>query len=714
MTATASRTTNRRPELLAPAGGPEPFAAALAAGADAIYCGMGSFNARRKATNFTDEAFEQACRAAHLAGSRVYVTVNIVIKQSEMGDALQLIHRCSTLGADAFIIQDWGLFFEVKRTMPGIETHISTQANIHDDRGTLWCREQGADRVTLSRELSIDEIAAIHDAAPDVDLEVFSHGAICFCYSGLCLLSSFAMAGRSANRGMCAQPCRLPYGFNGPAKNTYPLSLKDSCLADRISDMERMDVSCLKLEGRMKRPEYVAVITDIYARLIREGRKPTAAEKKDLELAFSRSGFTADYWQGRHGPAMFGTRPENTPEPKELFAAARAKYEKDDARTVPIHFSCSCQAGQPVSLTVWDDDGHVAAAEGPIPEPAQNKALTATDLEFRLQKTGGTAFHCTDGSADVADGLFLSAGAVNALRRDALAALENARCAVPLRREQDFSPLPDLDCTADTPALTVSVTFWPQAEALLPLAPAHIDLPLELLAERDALPDFAGEWCAILPRVWRDRNEPQLRTWLAHAKKLGVTSALAGNIGHLPLLRDAGLTICGDFGLNVFNSRSLDYLRRKELSSACLSFELRFPQMRDIQKLIPAEAIVYGRLPLMITENCLVQNETGCHLSEAGDAVPQQAPCRKPNDLQDRTGAKFPLLPAYGHRTEIQNSAPVWLADKPEWKHCGLTYARLRFTTEAPAECADIFQAYQTGAPASGPFTRGLYYRGVD
>ena len=533
------------------------------------------------------------------------------------------------------------------------------------------------------------------------------------CYSGQCEMSAL-IGGRSGNRGTCAQPCRLPYGFNGPAQNTYPLSLKDSCLADRISDMERMDVSCLKLEGRMKRPEYVAVITDIYARLIREGRKPTAAEKKDLELAFSRSGFTADYWQGRHGPAMFGTRPENTPEPKELFAAARAKYEKDDARTVPIHFSCSCQAGQPVSLTVWDDDGHVAAAEGPIPEQAQNKALTASDLEFRLQKTGGTAFRCTDGSADVADGLFLSAGAVNALRRDALAALENARCAVPVRREQDFSPLPNLDCTTDTPTLTVSVTTWAQAEALLPLSPAHIDLPLELLAERDALPDFAGEWCAILPRVWRDRNEPQLRTWLAHAKKLGVTSALAGNIGHLPLLRDAGLTIRGDFGLNVFNSRSLDYLRRKELSSACLSFELRFPQMRDIQKLIPAEAIVYGRLPLMITENCLVQNETGCHLSEAGDAVPQQAPCRKPNDLQDRTGAKFPLLPAYGHRTEIQNSTPVWLADKPEWKHCGLTYARLRFTTEAPAECADIFRAYQTGAPASGPFTRGLYYRGVD
>ena len=646
-------------ELLSPAGSPEALRAAVQSGCGAVYLGWGNFNARRSAKNFSDEEFADAIRYCHLRGVRVFLTLNTLLTDRELPLALDAARTACRLGVDSVLVQDWGLFALLREALPDLPLHASTQMSVFTAGGANEVYGDGCERVVIARECSREDTAAICKACP-AEIEIFGHGALCMCYSGQCEMSAL-IGGRSGNRGTCAQPCRLPYGFNGPAKNTYPLSLKDSCLADRISDMERMDVSCLKLEGRMKRPEYVAVITDIYARLIREGRKPTAAEKKDLELAFSRSGFTADYWQGRHGPAMFGTRPENTPEPKELFAAARAKYEKDDARTVPIHFSCSCQAGQPVSLTVWDDDGHVAAAEGPIPEPAQNKALTATDLEFRLQKTGGTAFRCTDGSADVADGLFLSAGAVNALRRDALAALENARCAVPVRREQDFSPLPDLDCTADTPALTVSVTTWAQAEALLPLSPAHIDLPLELLAERDA-----------------------------------------------------GLTIRGDFGLNVFNSRSLDYLRRKELSSACLSFELRFPQMRDIQKLIPAEAIVYGRLPLMITENCLVQNETGCHLSEAGDAVPQQAPCRKPNDLQDRTGAKFPLLPAYGHRTEIQNSAPVWLADKPEWKHCGLTYARLRFTTEAPAECADIFRAYQTGAPASGPFTRGLYYRGVD
>ena len=699
-------------ELLSPAGSPEALRAAAQSGCGAVYLGWGDFNARRSAKNFTDEEFAAAIRYCHVRGVRVFLTLNTLLTDRELPLALEAARTACRLGVDSVLVQDWGLFDLLRQALPDLPLHASTQMSVFTGGGVRELYEDGCERVVIARECSKEDTASACKACP-AEVEIFGHGALCMCYSGQCEFSAL-IGGRSGNRGTCAQPCRLPYGFNGPARNTYPLSLKDSCLAGRLAEMERMGVSCLKLEGRMKRPEYVAVITDIYARLIREGRKPTHAEKKDLELAFSRSGFTEDYWQGRHGPAMFGTRPENTPEPKELFAAARTRYEKDDARTVPIHFSCTCQAGQPVSLTVWDEDGHAVTAAGPTPEPAQNKALTAADLEARLQKTGGTAFHCVDGSADVAEGLFLSAGVVNALRRDALAALEAARCAVPERREAGYAPLPEIDCAADTPELTVSVTTWAQAETLLPLSPARMDIPLELLAERTSLPDFVGEWCAILPRVWRDRDEPQLRAWLTHAKKLGVTSALAGNIGHLSLLRDTGLTIRGDYGLNVFNSRALNYLRQKGLSSACLSFELRFPQLRDIQKVIPAEAIVYGRLPLMITENCLVQNETGCRLSEAGAVVPEQAPYRCPNELQDRTGAKFPLLPAYGHRTEIQNSAPVWLADKPEWKRCGLTYARLRFTTESPEDCADIYRAYLDGSPAPGPFTRGLYYRGVE
>lgn len=312
-----------KPELLAPAGGPEPFYAALAAGADAIYCGMGSFNARRKADNFTDETFEAACRAAHLAGSRVYVTVNIVIKDEEMAEALSLVDRCWRLGADAFIIQDWGLFFEIRRLMPEVETHISTQANIHDARGTAWCKEAGADRVTLSRELSIDEIAIIHDAV-DIELEVFSHGAICFCYSGVCLLSSFTSRGRSANRGMCAQPCRLPYelidetgrSWSKPGRERA-LCPRDTCTADMLPRLLDAGAHALKLEGRMKAPDYVHSIVSAYRAQLddilagREISDETAqARYRQLKRCFNRD-FTSEYQEGRSGDEMMSYERSN-------------------------------------------------------------------------------------------------------------------------------------------------------------------------------------------------------------------------------------------------------------------------------------------------------------------------------------------------------------------------------------------------------------------
>lgn len=323
-TATTGGMPTRSPELLAPAGGPAPFAAALAAGADAIYMGMGSFNARRKAENFTDEAFEAACRTAHLAGARVYVTINIVIKDREMTGALELVRRCARLGADAFIIQDWGLFAEVRRLMPGIETHISTQANIHDVRGVAWCKAMGADRVTLSRELSINEIAAIHEACPSIDLEVFAHGSICFSYSGICLLSSFCQAGRSANRGMCAQPCRLPYELldeNGrvisaPGRGR-PLCPRDTCTTDLLPRLVDAGAAALKLEGRMKAADYVYAVTDVYRRELDDvlagrepGREERAVRARQLKRCFNRD-FTHAYQDGRSDDDMMSYERSN-------------------------------------------------------------------------------------------------------------------------------------------------------------------------------------------------------------------------------------------------------------------------------------------------------------------------------------------------------------------------------------------------------------------
>ena len=700
-------------ELLSPAGSFEALRAAVQNGAGAVYLGWGEFNARRSAKNFSDEEFADALAYCHARGTRVFLTLNTLITDRELPKAMETAIAACRLGVDSILVQDWGLFDIIRKSLPDQPIHASTQMSVFTSGGAIEAAADGCERVVIARECSSEETAAICKACP-VEVEAFVHGALCMCYSGQCAMSAL-IGGRSGNRGRCAQPCRLPYGFDEAAKKQYPLSLKDSCMADYLAEMAEMGVNCLKLEGRMKRPEYVAVISRIYSTLLEEGRKPTAAEKAELEQAFSRSGFTDWYWQGKHGTGMFGTRPENAPDPKALFDEARTSYEKDDRRTVAVDLYGSITAGAPCSLTAVDSNGNCVTVEGPVPEAARNRSLSAEDVADRLCKTGGTVFRAETVDVQVDDGLSLPASAINALRRDALNALHDARIAVPERRELPFPELPDTDCSAAVPSYTVSVSTFEQITSdLLACNPVRVDIPLEELAEVSALPAFNGTWCAILPRVWKDRDEPLLRKWVTHAKTLGVSTVLVGNIGHFSLVRDMDFVLMGDHGMNVFNSYALSYLKDKGLAAACASFELRFAQIRDLKKVIPVEVIVYGRLPLMITENCLVQNGMGCKLDRNGPAVPKNAPCRMGHTLQDRMGAAFPLLPAYGHRTEIQNSRVLWLADRPEWKRIGITYARLRFTTESPAECVEVFRRYLQGASAPGEFTRGLYERGVE
>ncbi len=682
------------PELLAPAGSPEALRAAVDHGAGAVYLGWGTFNARRGARNFSEEEFAKAVAYCHVRGVRVFLTLNILLSDRELPEALETARAASRLGVDAVLVQDWGLFDLLRRTLPDLPLHASTQMSVFTSGGACEIAADGCERVVLARECSREETAAICESCP-AEVETFVHGALCMCYSGQCAMSAL-IGSRSGNRGRCAQPCRLPYGVNEAAGNQRPLSLKDSCLADQLGEMAEMGVACLKIEGRMKSPGYVAAVTDVYARLLEEGRRPTAQERETLERAFSRSGFTDAYWRGTKGPEMLGFRPENAP-------AAETSLPPEADRRIPVEFTCVVRSGVPCSLTADDRHGNAATVTGPVPEAAGNRALTAEDLASRLQKTGGTPYRRAGADVTVEPGLYLSAAAVNALRREALEALSAARAQPPKRREHfPPPPLPEVDCSQEAPRYTVSLLTAAQLTGgVLDLRPARVYLPLELLADLPSLPETEAEYCAILPRIWRDRDEDLLRRWLDKARTLGVTGLLLGNLGHFPLARGGGWRLYGDYGLNVFNSRSLAFLREKGLESACLSFELRFSQIRDMKKLLPAEALVYGRLPLMITENCLIQNSAGCR-------------CDRPNFLNDRTGAAFPLLPAFGHRTEVQNSRPLYLADRPDWRRLGLCYARLRFTTESPEDCARLCRAYQEGAPAAGEFTRGLYQRGVE
>ena len=691
-------------ELLSPAGGYDALVAAVQSGADAVYMGFGAFNARRSAKNFTDEDFASAVRYCHLRGVRVFLTLNTLVTDRELPQAAEALRNASRMGVDAVLVQDWGLLTLAREIVPDLPIHASTQMSLFTLGGANEAAALGMERVVLARELCRDDIAEICKGC-GAEIEIFGHGALCMCYSGQCEMSA-VLGQRSGNRGACAQPCRLPYGVNAPCRNGYPLSLKDANLSACLQDMERIGVDCLKIEGRMKRPEYVAVVTGIYRRLLDERRQPTAAEGAALEQAFSRSGFTDGYWRGKKGKAMFGTRPENAPEPKELFAKARAQYENGrENRKIPVILHLIVRRGEPVRLggsCAIHGGVTIALAQGDAPEEARNRAVTAEELRQRLSKTGGTVFTADSVEIELDEGLMVAASVINGLRREVLDELAARREDIPARRELPASPLPDAPEPPQEMAFTVSVSRACQVTAeLLAEKPAIVYVPAE---ELDGLEPTGlhgeTELCAVLPRVFRTADEQPLRAMLERHPE--VTSVAIGNLGHLPIVRGLDRTLRGDFGLNVYNSRAVKFWRDRGLSSVTVSFELRWQQVRDLAKYADCEGIVYGRLPLMITENCVTKNNVGC--AHGAGSV-----------LTDRTGAQFPVQCAYGCRCEIENGKVLVLADKPEVFRCGLRYGRLRFTTESPEACAAILRAHKAGNVTAGEdATRGLFYRGVE
>ncbi len=689
-------------ELLSPAGSRASLEAAVQAGADAVYMGFGAFNARRNAKNFTDEEFADAVAYCHLRGVRVFLTLNTLLTDRELPQAAEALRKASDMGVDAVLIQDWGALTLAQAVAPDLPIHASTQMSLFTAGGARWAEGLGMERVVLARELSREDIARICQSC-GAEIEVFVHGALCMCYSGQCTMSAL-IGQRSGNRGACAQPCRLPYGVNGPCRGQYPLSLKDANLSAYLQELEQMGVACLKLEGRMKRPEYVAVVTAVYRRLLDEGRGPTEEESRALYDAFSRSGFTDGYYRHRKGPAMFGTRPESAPEPKELFAQARQLYENGEHKQIPITLRADLRAGQPFTLTAGDGT-HTVTVTGAVPEAARTRELTAQDVAERLKKTGGTVFRCETVDVTIDEGLMLSAAAVNGARRDVLEALAEARTAVPRRRTLPTPELPVCETAAvPAPKLTCSIARAEQLTAALAEQAAVVYVPIELLPEIGRYHGKAA-LCAVLPRVWRDGDEAGFRKILETTPSLSAVTV--GNAGHMAVVEGLPLAKRGDFGLNVFNSRAVAFWQGQGLDSVTLSFELRHQQVREIRKYLPCEAIVYGRLPLMITENCMIGNAGGCR----GD----KRLCQGDNYLTDRTGARFPLLGQYGCRCEVENSRVLFLADKPEWRQAGLAYARLRFTTETPEQCDAVLRQY-LGESGDVPedFTRGLFYRGVE
>ncbi len=692
-------------ELLSPAGSPEGVIAAVQNGADAVYMGMGAFNARRGAKNFTDEEFVKAVRYCHVRGCKVYVTLNTLVNDREMRDAVAAAKLASDAGADALIVQDLGMSYAIRCALPDIPLHASTQMSLHNLAGVEAAAEMGITRAVLARELSFEQIRFITKNA-SIETEVFVHGALCFCHSGQCYMSAL-IGRRSGNRGLCAQPCRLQYSLGG-RMDDHPLSLKDNCLVDQIRRLEEAGVASLKIEGRMKRPEYTGIVTGVYAKAIREQRNPDKEEMELLEKTFSRQGFTQGYFIGDKLD-MFGVRSEPDKDADKIFAAARKQYAEGEMRRVPVHFYTVLEKGEHIKAIAFDDDGHKAIATGPVPERAKRQGLTEQYLTEQMFKTGGTPYNCIENKAKAEPGLYLPASEINELRRKLIAQLSAEREKAPGRRTLRI-PAPPVNVPAiSDPARIYQVRT---AEQLTPelaeLKPDYIYFPAMELAENfDPLRPFIDNGArpvAVMPRVITDDQSREVYAALEKLFDYGVNEALTGNLGHVFIARQAGMKVRGDFGLNAFNSYTLRVLQDAGFISATASFELRLAQIKAMAKPVDTELIIYGRLPLMVSDQCIIRQSAG------------RCNCQTPGQLSDRMGSVFPVVKEFGCRNVIYNAHKLYLADKRDDLYAlGLWGLRMLFTTESPRECVEVAKGY-LGLTDYKPnvLTRGLYYRGVD
>ena len=691
-------------ELLAPAGSMEALRAAVQNGANAVYLGVGAFNARQGAKNFTPQLLADAVKYCHVRGVDVHLTLNTLVSDREVSDVCTLIKQAALAGVDAFIVQDWHVLRLCQQIAPEVALHGSTQMTVHNLPGVLLCAAMGLSRVVLSRELSREEIHYICQKSP-IEIEVFGHGALCMSYSGQCYLSA-AIGGRSGNRGRCAQPCRQCYGY-GRFEGKYPLSLKDNCLVSNLAELENMGVASVKLEGRMKRPEYVAAVTGVYRRAIDE-KRVTREMMENLTAAFNRQGFTDGYYTGRTGSAMFGVRTDKYDDNKWL-QNARQSYETTENSLVPVTFHAVINENT-TSLTVTDPEGRSCTVTGSKPESARTVALTEEKLAEQLKKTGGTPFRCDLVTAELGEGLSLSASVLNGLRRDTLnqlAALRARRNKLKLGKPEKISHVSGYK---ELPGLAVQVTTREQiTERMLKMKPAMLYVPLHILAVD---PVFCHELnrrvpvAAVLPRIAHDTELDQIREDLHLVRKMGVKEVLAGNLGLLLLAKEAGMRLRGDYGLNVYNSGSVTTMKELELRSAMLSFEMTLPQIRDVSKAVPCEIFAYGRMPLMVTENCLIRGRTGscgCNLGQT--------------KLVDKTGAEFPVIRDGDKcRSILLNGKKLnWLDRQNDLGRLGLWALRLYFTTENAKEVDSVLSAWHN-PPAFDPgsCTRGLYLRGLE
>lgn len=748
----------KRAELLAPAGSFASLKAAVAAGADAVYMGGARFGARAYAQNADQDEMIAAIEYAHLHGCRLYMTVNTLFKENELGELYEYLLPYYKAGLDGVIVQDLGALSFIREHFPGIELHASTQMTITSVYGAKELKRLGCCRVVPAREVSLEEIRRIYDET-GMDIETFVHGALCYCYSGQCLMSSL-IGGRSGNRGRCAQPCRLPYRVygqeNGTAVNKEDqkcvLSMKDLCTLDILPQILEAGVFSLKIEGRMKSPRYTAGVVRIYRKYLdryleygSEGYYVEPEDKKELLDLFDRGGFTSGYYTRHNGRDMIALKekPEFRETNKELFDFLDREYVETEKKE-PVEGYAYLAEGLPSVLTLTCGDISVTVS-GQEPQAAKNQPMTREKVIRQLGKTGATAFEFTELEAEVCGALFLPVQALNELRREGFEALTEAiqnqwRRKAPEAGEVQngadsgekssraagcAGPVPDESAGKRPMYLTVSAETGDQLSAALAVPEVRricldaSSFQPERWAEFVQLIHQAGKECYLtLPHIFRTHAIGFFRTYRSCLELAGFDGLLIRAFEEIQWMREEQISFSASFDASVYawNHGAVHTLKEEQAAFITAPWELNSRELEPVfeacrREGLPAELIVYGRAPMMVSAQCITKTVKGC------------SKCPSFLWMKDRTGARLPVQNhcAFCYNT-ILNPLPVSLhgcADSV--KRLAPEGLRLCFTIETGEETKAVLNAFaaefirgENAEPPFTEFTRGHFRRGVE
>ncbi|HIZ55182.1 MAG TPA: U32 family peptidase [Firmicutes bacterium] len=693
-------------EILAPAGYIDSVHAAVDCGADSVYLGLKKFSARRNARNFDESMLQEAVSYCHEAGVRVYLTLNTLIFDEEIPEFLETAQIACRAGVDAVIVQDLGAAAILREAAPELRLHASTQMSVHTPRGAQLLERLGFSRVVLAREMSLAQIAEVSRSV-SIETEVFIHGALCMCMSGQCYLSAM-LGGRSANRGLCAQPCRLP--FHSDRGAGHALSLKDLCAVGRIHELEQAGVTSVKIEGRMKRPEYVAVAVDACCR----ARAGETLDMETLQSVFSRSGFTDSYLDGRTGPEMFGIRDREDviKADGKLLKRLNAMYHQPLQR-VRVAGTATLRRGEPARFVLTDFEGHRAEAEGEVPQEARTCPATLATAYASFSKMGGTHYRLEQEnfSAVIDEGVMLPLAALNLLRRQACAELSRQRGAIRPKEYHMVSFPPHRPRIR--PALKLRAFFSKYAQ--IPFNKTNvfeqIILPVEQVLEN--MEEIGSrkelkERVVLQPPRAMFGCEQAVMEQLKQLAAAGYRKLFAMNLAHVEMGQALGMEIYGGFGLNITNSFALQQLAGLGVKDTVLSIEMKVYQINQIADLIPVGAVIYGHLPLMLMRNCPIRGQGSAGCSDCTAKRTGRLPA-----LTDRKGKKFLVrCEGNGGCTELLNPNALYMADQLDGFE-KLGFGLLLFTTENQQKCAEVIESHIRKVEKRSDITRGLFYRGV-